>query len=393
MLIQACLALATGLALDGPAKPFADLSFAEARQRAHEEGKHLFVEFVVDVCIASKRMDRETFSDPTVQEWLREHCVSIQLDADVEAALSKQYAVHAFPALLFFRPDGELLERHVGFLPADQFILKSEEILTGIDLADRLVKRVAEHPSDPRVHQLCGDALVQKRRFEEALDQYLWCYDQALEHDPSYADVRSGLLLTKIRFLGGMHLPAVQALRDRRDAARERVKAGDATLLVTEDFATLSDALGEPEVTLEAYDALPDGADELARMLFPHVTELLVETSRYQDIADGPVPFEQLVAPFTHALGEVDFSAEPLPPTSGALVTKVSNYGTWFFQAFLALRRDQEANQVAERLLALIPTHHAAAALAVAAEDAGRTDVSAKMHERAGTVRPDEHGH
>jgi thiol:disulfide interchange protein DsbD len=98
----------------------------DALLQASAAGRGVMLDFYADWCVDCKRMDKYTFSEPTVQAALQG---AVLLKADVTAndaedrALMSRYGIYGPPATLFFGPDGQerAAFRLLGFVPAAEF--------------------------------------------------------------------------------------------------------------------------------------------------------------------------------------------------------------------------------------------------------------------------------
>jgi len=96
------------------------------RALAQAEGKPVMLDLYADWCIACKEFEKYTFSDPQVQNALKE---TVQLQANVTAnspqdkALLKELNVLGLPTILFFNAQGEEqpAQRVTGFMDAAAF--------------------------------------------------------------------------------------------------------------------------------------------------------------------------------------------------------------------------------------------------------------------------------
>ncbi len=100
---------------------------------AARQNKMLMLDFYADWCIECKRMEKNTFSSPRVQQLMAD---MVLVKADVTAndadnqALLKRFGIIGPPATLFFDPSGQELKswRLVGYLDADAFARHLESL-------------------------------------------------------------------------------------------------------------------------------------------------------------------------------------------------------------------------------------------------------------------------
>ena len=171
-----------------------------ARQAAAEGGKKLvLVDFYTAWCGPCKRLDETTWKDPRVRDWLSKEAVCLKVNAEKDEPLAEKYRINAYPTLLLLRPDGSEVDRLVGYRDAMAFLADAGEALAGNDGLSRARKKLeGPNANDPMLRMSYGDALAQKGRAEDALSEYLWCFDHGLEHSPSFSGVRLSFLLSKI---------------------------------------------------------------------------------------------------------------------------------------------------------------------------------------------------
>lgn len=140
----------------------------------------------------------------------------------------------------------------------------------------------------------------------EALKEFLWCFDEGMPRVTGYGGVRTSFLLSEIAKLGAEYPPALAALRERRDAALQRLLSSENDPDAAQDFASINRELHEDETTLAAFDQLPAG-DMRRRALANVAYEQLVAAQRYQDAVLGR-PYETVSSLF-----ELTSKERPLP--------------------------------------------------------------------------------
>lgn len=102
--------------LGGEVSPFVDLSFDDALELAVERDKIVMVKFHADWCQWCRKMDKETFTDPHVQERLRLF-IPIQVDVDDRQGfnLAQRFGVSSLPTIVFFDTRGNVIGKYEGY--------------------------------------------------------------------------------------------------------------------------------------------------------------------------------------------------------------------------------------------------------------------------------------
>lgn len=103
---------------------FSEKSWDKVLQEAQSSNKNIFVDAYTTWCAPCKKMDKYVFTKPDVSTFYNDNFISIKMD--MEKGEGKVFAakhdVKAFPTLLYFSPEGELLHRAVGFKDASALI-------------------------------------------------------------------------------------------------------------------------------------------------------------------------------------------------------------------------------------------------------------------------------
>lgn len=282
--------------------PFNSVSFDEACKRAEVGGKIVFVDFYTTWCAPCKIMDKTTFADDAVNAWLKENTFALRIDAEQEVGLAEKYAVHSYPTLLFAKADGTEMGRITGAMEPQAFLDEARAIKSGKDPITRAKEKlIAAGENSPMARIEYARTLVQMGKYKEALDEFLWCFDEGNKHLLGFAGVRLSFLLSDIARLGDKYPPALEALRQRRDAARERIilekpkepSLWNITSIMSDnpvlEFAALNRDLGDEQETLALYDKMrmdkPDwpAVAQLRKQSF----DQLLRAKRYAEIAEA----------------------------------------------------------------------------------------------------------
>jgi len=325
----ATLIMRVPITFEIPPTPFRVVgSFAEALKLADKEHKIVFVDFFTTWCGPCKRLDADTWRDPSVIALLKAKTIALKVDAEKNAELAKLYKVNAYPTLAFIRPDGTLIDSLVGYRDAVKFKGEFADALAGRTRFAQAKEAVDMAGADPeklaRARYDLGRELAKKGEDAAALGEYLWCFDVGMKQAPSFSGVRVTFLLSDIAALGSHYPPALEAMKTRRDTDRAGLSMDQRAAA---EFGAINRQLGEDGVTLEAFDKLP--ADSRCREALGHwVFDALLEAKRYPD-AVAAFPAVKFRAQFDRMRGTpnpndslkefiVDSAAKELEALAGA---------------------------------------------------------------------------
>jgi len=109
------------------------LSFDEAIPVAKEAGKKVMIDVYTDWCGWCKKMDKDTYADPTVVDYLDRKYVAVKLNAEsanklqyqgktyTERELAAAFGVTGYPSIIFLSDDGEPITVYPGYADAKKF--------------------------------------------------------------------------------------------------------------------------------------------------------------------------------------------------------------------------------------------------------------------------------
>jgi len=131
-----CLCLLAQLSI--PVSASADVGWRrwdEGLREAESSRRPVLVDVYTDWCGWCRRMERDVYSRPDVQEYLARRFVSVKLDAEsraparyetrriTEQGIASRFRVSGYPTTVFLRSDGTHLVNVPGYVPADRFLL------------------------------------------------------------------------------------------------------------------------------------------------------------------------------------------------------------------------------------------------------------------------------
>lgn len=270
-----------------------DLPFAEAVAKSREQGRVLLVMGTAVWCGPCIQMDRTTWVNPRVVQWARESGIVIKVDVDKDPELARSLNIRAMPTLIAFR-NGEEFDRVMGYQDADRLLAWCADVKNGRTQLDRLRESAgsretnAEGRVDIRSRMDLASGLVLNGRYDEALEEYVWLWENMLVHDPAMIGVRNSFFIRDMSDLASKHPPAMERFTRMRDEAAERMRGAEGpTWALLEDWIGLNQAIKDNEAVLEWFDRIKErpGA-ESTLMRFSHRLEsFLIENKRYKDLA------------------------------------------------------------------------------------------------------------
>lgn len=137
VVFAAAVALAGGGPVLGKPAVFESLSMDAANTRAREGKRLLVIDAMAEWCGPCKHMDRTTWVDKELVEWMRANCVAVQLDVDKDKTGARKLGVRAMPTIVVFAA-GKEIDRKVGGMNAAQMLewLKSARKRAGLENED-----------------------------------------------------------------------------------------------------------------------------------------------------------------------------------------------------------------------------------------------------------------
>lgn len=124
-------------------------SFDEAVAAAKEQGKMLLVDVWSDHCAQCGVMDEEVWGTAEGVALVGDAIpVKVASDAPESYPFRHKYPITGLPAVLLLNSDGVEVNRVVGYVDRDKFLVEANEMMTGVDPVPELEQRVAANPQD-----------------------------------------------------------------------------------------------------------------------------------------------------------------------------------------------------------------------------------------------------
>lgn len=111
------------------------LSLRAAQQRAMQTRRLVLVHFWSPNCGPCQKMERLVFSRPDVAAAIETYYVPVKINADQYPYTARQYGITALPTDLVLSPNGQVVRRFQGAVPAEQYIAQLHQVATEMQLA------------------------------------------------------------------------------------------------------------------------------------------------------------------------------------------------------------------------------------------------------------------
>lgn len=126
-------------------------------------------------------------------------------------------------------------------------------------------------------HYLYGTTalLIKEKKYDEALTRLVWFWDHILEYQPSEYGVRLSFALSVWKQLADVYPPALEKLKQIRDAAEAKALQGDA--LSMSEANSINTTLEEQKRTVELVKKLDQTQPELLRKIWRRVEHTMID--------------------------------------------------------------------------------------------------------------------
>ncbi len=96
-------------------------TYDRGQEVALEENKPMIVYFWTIWCTYCEKLHREVYSRGDIREILDKDFVKVAIDMDVNKEDTQRFNVYAPPYIMFMTPQGGVITKIPGYIPADEF--------------------------------------------------------------------------------------------------------------------------------------------------------------------------------------------------------------------------------------------------------------------------------
>ncbi len=162
---------------------------------------------------------------------------------------------------------------------------------------------------DPRDRLEKGRSAAREGRFEEALAEYVWFHDHALEFSPSLRGVRLSFAFGYCLELGKEYPKAIETLVEIRDRKAENLLDGNSNPALFEDIESINGYLKQAQLTYDLFRQLDEKYPEIAKLCFASARTSIVKSSDFtmarRYIADPEATAARFLLSFNSDIDEI----------------------------------------------------------------------------------------
>jgi thiol:disulfide interchange protein len=116
-------ALAMGSGACARPSMFSDLTLQQAKERADKDNKLVLVDFTATWCGPCQHMDKTTWKDAAVEDWVKKNAIAVQVDVDAQKETAMALKIQAMPTVIVFKPRvKEEVTRKMGVQSSDELL-------------------------------------------------------------------------------------------------------------------------------------------------------------------------------------------------------------------------------------------------------------------------------
>jgi tetratricopeptide (TPR) repeat protein len=290
-------------------------------------------------------MDKITWSDPKVVEWLTSNAIALQIDVDRDPKIAQTLRVEAMPTIVVFQPNQtKEFDRKVGLRLPQEFLPWLEATKGGIKVTDMLkqkfFKAISDNdlPAEVNARMQLGDALLESKQYAEATEQFDWLWTNYENDNTAFADASHGKVAPSIGELTTVYKPARLRFAKLRDESENKSRG---------DWIILNEVLGDQQRTLDWFDHAKDDPSQQGEILKQrHKLETLFEEkNRWKEISMvTPTPLEDL--------DQLSAGLSQLKPAITERFDPLAEKTAILYAAFLQDGKEELANKIARKGLA-----------------------------------------
>lgn len=162
-------------------------TYAEILSKAKSENKVIMIDFYTDWCKWCVELEKKVYTNPEVADFANKYQINWKIDAEKGEGveLAKRYQVSGYPTIVFVDPNGDEIDRIIGYLPVKEFFPAMKDYVNGKNTLKSLQNTLANNPNDLEANLRMGKKLFGNGKTADAKT----CFENVIKNDP---DNKSG---------------------------------------------------------------------------------------------------------------------------------------------------------------------------------------------------------
>lgn len=158
-------------------------------------------------------------------------------------------------------------------------------------------------PNNPNPRNILSEAELdtKAKRYQLALEKYLWIYEKSTVVEPAFIGVRLSFALAAWNDLANEYPPAMKKILEKRDEALRMLNEGRDPQRSFMDLAGINRVLKQVPKTVAAFEQLDKNSPQIAKEVYPLAQPALIANQKFElcgRYLDGIKDYEKLLESF-----------------------------------------------------------------------------------------------
>jgi thioredoxin-like negative regulator of GroEL len=225
---------------------------------------------------------QDTLSNAEISAWIETHGSALSFDIEADVDVATALSIRVVPTFIAFK-GGEERGRLRGLRGWVHVLMWLHDLLREkVDVGDVLTGK----DDDVQMREEAARALFRGGRYAEALEHYVWLWNNMARLIPDMAGVRRSFLARELDLLVSAWRPAEDQFVEIREQAAAKTGADPQAMEAWMDWVVLNSILGDDARTISWFDAVK--ADRAAQPIMvavaPYLSQALKLRDRWADI-------------------------------------------------------------------------------------------------------------
>ncbi len=136
---------------------------------ALETNRPMIIDFYTDWCKWCKTLDTLTYKDSLVIGLSLDN-VFVKINAEVDTALARKYAVSGYPTIVLTKSNGEEIDRIWGYMPPADFYNQIQLYMQGKETMTDYQNRLQDEPENLEYLSIVAEKYAGKSQYAKAIE-------------------------------------------------------------------------------------------------------------------------------------------------------------------------------------------------------------------------------